>query len=147
MNKDALWASGQDETVEVNQRALIDSMYSLLVKLLSKVGWAQSLQGRDLGEIFWRAYRCVHIQRAAVTFWPRPMDQAEQSVFRELLQNADDAGVCPMMLTEYILTGWSLTLAGPPCPDQVLHQTRAGSDGQCCWICERHRCDRQRTPA
>ena len=25
MNKDALWASGQDETVEVNQRALIDS--------------------------------------------------------------------------------------------------------------------------
>ena len=52
MNKDALWASGQDETVEVNQRALIDSMYSLLVKLLSKVGWAQSLQGRDLGEIF-----------------------------------------------------------------------------------------------
>lgn len=27
MNKDALWASGQDETVEVNQRALIDSEY------------------------------------------------------------------------------------------------------------------------
>ena len=78
-----LWNSGQDETVEVNQRALIDS--GLSTRRSEKIEAELTSQRFSLGTL---ANTQVGIPQHG------PLLRADaRTVFRELLQNADDAGV------------------------------------------------------
>jgi hypothetical protein len=83
IGKDALWQQGRDETVEVNQRALIDKvsifLYSLLrMHLIFSCRCSRDIQGNLQVRLGYTSIREKSSQLAC-------------PVFRELLQNADDA--------------------------------------------------------
>jgi hypothetical protein len=96
--REDLWSQGQDETVEVNQRALIDSqsLITPLVMANKQRSWL------DIPE---------NIQVSSTVMAMLTL------VFRELLQNADDAGVR--------LPSWPLLKLGGTCPGQILYPSTA----------------------
>jgi hypothetical protein len=98
--REDLWSSGKDETVEVNQRALIDSECPKLLRIMClcmrRLAWAEVVacqiasiaNCRDQ-----RSSRGIPVNIQVSTAHRQGTTSADSSVFRELLQNADDAGV------------------------------------------------------